>query len=393
MGGVELSSFEVAPMTEGIAPISLAEHEARIEKARRLMVDAGIDVLYLEGGSSLLYLTGVQWGRSERMTAAVIPARGELAYVCPTFEEPRLRESLILGDDVRTWQEHESPYERVARILADRGVATGTVGIESQVRFFLFDGIHAVVPAVRYVSADCITRPCRAVKSPAELALMQRAMDITVAAYKQVIPILREGITQGECRANAAAAHRALGVTGGIDFQFGAATALPHGSREPQTLKEGDVVLIDGGCTVEGYHSDISRTIFFGEPTARQREIWELEKCAQAAAFAAAQAGAPCEAVDAAARTVIVDAGLGPDYELPGLPHRTGHGIGLDVHEAENMVLGNTTPLAPGMCFTDEPMIVIEGEFGVRLEDCVYITDDGPRWFTEPSPTIERPFA
>lgn len=387
-----MSDVETAPMTEGVVPISVVEHEARIENARRLMVESGIDALYLEGGSTLLYFTGVQWGRSERMTAAIIPARGELAYVCPTFEEPRLRESLILGDDVRTWREHESPYECVAQILAERGATAGTVGVESEVRFFLFDGIRRVVPGARYVSADGITRACRSIKSPAELALMQRAMDITVAAYKRVIPTLCEGITQGECRANGAAAHRVLGVAGGIDFQFGAATALPHGSREPQTLKEGDVVLMDGGCTVEGYHSDISRCLVFGEPTPKQREIWELEKRAQAAAFAAAQVGVPCEAVDAAARKVVVDAGLGPDYELPGLPHRTGHGIGLDIHEAENMVRGNATPLTPGMCFTDEPMIVIEGEFGIRLEDCIAITDDGPRWFTEPSPSIGRPF-
>jgi len=266
-----MSHLAVTPMTDGIVPISVAEHEARIEKARRLMVGAGIDALYLEGGSSLLYFTGVRWGRSERMTAAILPARGELAYVCPTFEEPRLRESLILGADVRTWQEHESPYERVAQVLAECGAGAGTVGIESEVRFFLYDGIRAAAPAVRFVGADGITAACRAVKSPAELALMQRAMDITVAAYKQVIPMLREGISQDECRANAAAAHHALGAAGGIDFQFGAATALPHGSREPQTLKEGNVVLMDGGCTVEGYHSDISRTLIFGEPTPRQQ--------------------------------------------------------------------------------------------------------------------------
>lgn len=379
-------------MTDGIVPITVAEHEARIEKARRLMVEAGIDAVYLEGGTSLQYFTGLRWGRSERMTAAILPATGDIAYICPEFEENRLRESLLLGDDIRMWQEHESPYERVAQVLSDRGVASGAIGIEQQVRFFLFDGIRAAVPAARCVSADCVTVGCRAVKSAAEIALMQRAMDITVAAYRVVIPMLTEGISQTKCRANAAAAHHALGAAGGIDFQFGAATALPHGSREAQTLKEGDVVLMDGGCTVEGYHSDISRTLIFGEPTARQLEIWELEKRAQAAGFAAAQVGAPCEAVDAAARKVITDAGLGPDYELPGLPHRTGHGIGLDIHEPENMVRGNTTPLVPGMCFTDEPMIAVDGEFGVRLEDCVYIADDGPRWFTEPSPSIDQPF-
>ncbi len=384
---------DLKPMTDGIAPITVAERQGRIDKARRLMVETGIDAIYLDGGTSLLYFTGLRWSRSERMTAAIIPARGEIAYICPTFEEARLRQSMVIGDDVRTWQEHESPYERVAQVLADRDVASGRIAMEQQVRFFLYDGIRAAAPGAEYVCADPVTVPCRAVKSPAEIALMQRAMNITVAAYKKAISMLEKGMSQNDCRANAAAAHRALGAAGGIDFQFGESTAFPHGSRTPQQIKEGDVVLMDGGCTVEGYHSDISRAIIFGEPTPRQREIWELEKRAQAAGLAAAQVGAPCQAVDAAARKVITDVGFGPDYEVPGLPHRTGHGIGLDVHEPENMVRGNTTPLAPGMCFTDEPMIAIYGEFGIRLEDCVHITEDGPRWFTEPSPSIEQPFA
>jgi Xaa-Pro dipeptidase len=265
--------------------------------------------------------------------------------------------------------------------------------MEESVRFFLYDGIRREASRLEFVSADPVTIPCRAVKSEAEIALMQRAMDVTVQAYKASLSLLREGMTPAEFSANAAAAHRALGVQGGISAQFGASTAFPHGSREPQHLAEGDVVLMDGGCTVEGYHSDISRTIVFGRPTQRQRDVWALEKEAQAAAFAAAQLGAPCEAVDAAARKVIVDAGFGPDYQIPGLPHRAGHGIGLDVHEWHHIVRGNKVPLAVGMCFTDEPMIAIYGEFGVRLEDCVYMTQDGPVFFTEPSPSIEQPFA
>jgi len=384
---------ELKPMTDGIVPITVAEREQRIENARRLMVAAGIDAIYLDAGTSLFYFTGLRWGCSERMTAAVIPAAGEIAYVCPTFEEARLRESMVIDGDVRTWQEHESPYGCVAEVFADRGIAAGRIGMEQQVRFFLYDGIRAAAPNAEYVSADPVIVPCRAIKSPAEIALMQRAMDITVAAYKKAISLLAEGMSQHDCRANAAAAHKALGAAGGIDFQFGKATAFPHGSRELQTLKDGDLVLMDGGCAVEGYRSDISRAIVFGEPTQRQRDVWELEKRAQAAGFAAAQVGAPCEAVDAAARKVITDAGFGPDYEVPGLPHRTGHGIGLDVHEPQYIVRKNTTPLAPGMCFTNEPMIAIYGEFGVRLEDCVYIAEDGPRWFTEPSPSIDQPFA
>ena len=384
---------ELRPMTDGIAPITVEERQARVAKARRLMADAHLDAIFLEAGSSLFYFTGVRWGRSERMTAAVLPARGEIAYVCPAFEEPRLREQLVVGDDVRVWQEHEDPCRLVAGILRDRGVAAGRVGIEETVRFFLFDGIRREAPHLALASADPVTVGCRAQKSPAEIALMQRASDITAEAYKATLRRLEEGISKEAFSALAAAAHKALGVRGGIGVQFGQATAYPHGSREPAALKEGDVVLMDGGCTVEGYHSDISRTIVFGTPTQRQRDVWELEKLAQAAAFDAAQLGAPCEAVDAAARKVITDAGFGPDYDVPGLPHRTGHGIGLDVHEWHHIVRGNTTPLAVGMCFSNEPMIAIYGEFGVRLEDCIYIAEDGPRFFTQPSPSIEQPFA
>jgi len=381
------------PMTEGIKPITVEERQGRIEKARALMARNGLAAIYLEAGSSLFYFTGIKWERSERMMAAVIPARGEIAYVCPAFEEGRLREMILFGDDVRVWEEDESPYKLVVGVFRDRGIATGRIGIEESVRFFLFDGIRKEAPHLEFVSADPVTIPCRAIKSPAEIALMQRAMDITVAAYKVCLSLLREGMSQEEFRAHSVAVYRALGVEGCIGCQFGKATAFPHGSREPAQLKEGDVVLMDGWCTVEGYYSDISRTIVFGEPTPRQRQIWNLEKEAQAAAFAAAQVGVPCEEVDAAARKVITDAGFGPAYKVPGLPHRTGHGIGLDIHEWYHLVRGNKVPLAPGMCFSNEPMIVIPGEFGIRLEDCMYITEEGPRFFTQPSPSIEQPFA
>jgi len=383
----------LSPMTEDILPITVEERLSRIEQARRLMAANGIDAVFLDGGTSLYYFTGVRWHRSERMTAAVLPANGPIAYVCPAFEEPRLRAMLVLGDDVRAWEEHESPFARVAQILADRGIAAGTVGMEESVRFFLFDGIRKAAPNLDFDSADPVAIGCRVLKSPAELALMQRAMDITAEAYKASIPRLEAGMTPREFSQLATAAHRALGVQGGIGAQFGEGTAYPHGSDPNVRLNEGDVVLMDGGCTVEGYHSDISRTLVFGEPTQRHRDVWALEKEAQAAAFAAAQPGAPCEAVDAAARKVITDAGFGPDYQVPGLPHRTGHGIGLDVHECIHLVRGNTTLLAPGMCFSNEPMIAIYGEFGVRLEDCMYITEHGPRFFTQPSPSIEEPFA
>lgn len=380
------------PMTKGIKPITLEERQSRVEKACRLMTASHIKAIYLEPGASLSYFTGITWDRSERMMAAILSAQGDIVYVCPAFEEERLREQLLFGNDVRVWQEHQSPYQVVAAIFNDLGISSGRVGIEESVRFFLYNGIRAAASHLEFVSADPVTIPCRAVKSPAEIALIQRAMDITVEAYKVCVSLLREGMSQAEFWANSVAAHEALGVKGSIECQFGKNTAFPHGSKEMTYLKEGDVVLMDGGCTLEGYYSDISRTIVFGKPTARHREIWNLEKKAQAAAYGAAQVGVPCEAVDAAARKVIVDAGFGPGYKVPGLPHRTGHGIGLDIHEWYNIVEGNKIPLEPGMCFSDEPMISIYGEFGVRLEDCIYMTADGPKFFTHPSPDIEQPF-
>jgi Xaa-Pro dipeptidase len=383
------------PMTAGIVPIADDERKARIEKARRLMAENKIDAIYLEGGSSLFYFTGVRWGLSERPFVAVIPAKGELAWVCPGFEEARARELVKSPNaDVRTWEEDESPYQRVAQILKDRGVSSGRVGVEERLRFFVFNGVKKEAPAIDYVSADPITAGCRMVKSPTEIALMQRANDMTIAAYKAGLATLREGMTQGDLRNNILAAYRAIGATGGVvAVSFGEYTAFPHGSITPQKLREGDVVQIDDGCSVDGYQSDITRTVVFGKPTKRQIDVWNLEKRAQAAAFAAAKPGVPCEAVDAAARKVITDAGFGPDYKVPGLPHRTGHGIGLDGHEWTNFVRGNKTPLAAGMCFSDEPMIAIYGEFGIRLEDCLYITDNGAKFFTQPSPAIDQPFA
>jgi len=379
-------------MTEGVAPITLEERRGRIEKARRLMREKRIDAIYLEPGTSMSYFTGMRWGTSERMFALVIPVRGEVAWICPKFEEERARELIKIGDDIRTWEEDESPYQRVAEIFRDRGLRTGRIGMEERVRFFLFDGIRKAAPAFQYVSADPITAGCRMYKSPTELALMQRANDITIVAYKATHDNMREGMTQDEFSGNCSAAFRALGVGGGVFCSFGKYTAFPHGSSTPQQLKEGDVVLMDGGCSVEGYQSDITRTFVFGKPTARQRDIWNLERRSQDAGFAAAKVGAPCEAVDAAARKVIVDAGFGPDYKVPGLPHRTGHGIGMDGHEWTNFVRGNKTPIQPGMCFSDEPTVVIYGEFGIRLEDCLYITEDGPKFFTKQSPSIEEPF-
>jgi Xaa-Pro dipeptidase len=356
------------------------------------MLENKIDAVCVDGGSSLFYFTGVNWWTSERVFLWILPARGEMVWICPKFEEDRARELIRFGTDIRTWEEDESPYKKIAGAFQDLGLRTGRIGFEEQARFFVFDGIKKEAPALDYVSADPVSIGCRVIKSPAEIALMQRANDITVEAYKAAIEMLRPGMTSADFSANAQAAFRALGVSGGIGASFGISSSFPHGSIKPLRLKEGDVVLMDGGCSVEGYRSDVSRTIVFGVPTQKQRDIWDLEKEAQLAAFKAARPGVPCEEVDQAARAVITKAGFGPDYKVPGLPHRTGHGIGLDGHEWIYLVRGNKMRMRPGMCFTNEPMIVIPGEFGIRLEDDMFITEEGARFFTEPSPSIENPF-
>ena len=385
------STPDTSPQPPAIVPISEAERLARIEKARRLMVENGIDAMLLEGGTSMFYYTGVRWGNSERTFAVVIPARGELAWVTPAFEEARARELIKFGKDIRAWQENESPYRVIAGILRDRGVA-GKVGIEERLRFFIHDGVRQEAPSLQFVSATPVTAGCRMMKSAAEIALMQRASDITLQAIGTTLGALKEGMTNHDVDAQVAEASNRLGGTAdGALVIFGKYTAFPHGSVQPQKLREGDVVLVDAGCKVEGYVSDITRTTVFGKPTQRMHDVWDVEKHAQSAAFAAATVGATCESVDAAARAVIVAAGFGPDYKVPGLPHRTGHGIGLDGHEWTNFVRGNTTRIQPGMCFSNEPTISIYGEFGIRLEDCLHITESGPKMFTPPSPSITRP--
>jgi Xaa-Pro dipeptidase len=375
-------------------PISVAEREGRIEKARRLMTAQGINGLMLTGGTSLVYFTGIRWGLSERLFTIVIPVRGQPFLVCPAFEEDRAREQLHGGPledtEVLTWHEHESPYALVAGGLRSRGLGTGRLGIEETVRFVYSDGVAQAAPALSMTSGTPVTAGCRGVKDEHELALMQLANEVTLTAYKAAYEALEAGMTQGDFGRLVSQAHSQQGFSGGAGVQVGQYSALPHGSRTPQVIEEGSVLLIDGGCGAEGYRSDISRTFLVGEPTDRMREVFAIEKRAQDAALAAARPGVEAQTVDHAARSVIEEAGFGPDYAY--FTHRVGHGIGMDGHEWPYLVRENTLILEPGMTFSDEPGIYIPGEFGVRLEDCMYITDDGASLFTPPSPSIDDPF-
>ncbi len=396
--GVGASTFSaelarMAPMTDGVVPITTEELAGRVAKAQRLLREQGMEALYLDTSTSLRYFTGMALGLTERLHGAVIPAEGEIAYLSPAFEEPKTRALLSLGGDVRVWEEHEDPTALVIETVRSLGYSSGTIAIDPATPFYTVDGMRRAGNSFGFANAASVTAACRPIKSAAEIALMQVAMDITLEVQKAAARCLAPGMTTPEVQGFLDAAHRKLGaVPVSSAVQFGEATAYPHGVPYPQTLAEGDMVLIDTGAFVEGYRSDITRTTVFGEPTPRQRDIWELERRAQMAAFEAAVLGAPCENVDAAARGVIAAAGFGPDYATPGLPHRTGHGIGMNVHEEAFMVRGNKTPLAVGMCFSDEPTICIYGEFGVRLEDAIHMTEAGARWFTQPCRSVDDPF-
>ena len=376
--------------TDGVKPITVKDRLQRIEKAQNLMIQQGIDALIIDSGTTLNYFTGIYWWPSERTMVAVIPAKGDPFYICPAFEEDRLRENVTIGNKINIWQEDENPFKLIIDSL---GISSGNIALEDRLRFFIMDGLRKVAPNLNFVT-DSISKTCRLIKSPSEIALMQKAFDITAEAIKYTIGQLKEGMSQNEVSGLVAKAHQDLGAV--HDFAlvlFGVSSSFPHGSKIPQTLKKGDVVLMDCGCRVHGYSSDITRTIVFGaEPTAKQKDIWNLEKKAQEAGFAAAQLGATCGSVDDASRKVITDAGFGPDYKVPGLPHRTGHGIGMDGHEFPYMVKNNPQVLEPGMCFSIEPTIALPSEFGIRLEDCVYMTENGPQWFIQPSPSINQPF-
>ena len=383
----ELPTIPVPP------PTSSAERLQRLAKARELMRRNRLDAIVVEAGPSLDYFTGVQWWRSERLTAAVVPAEGDPIIVTPFFEKPSVAESLSIPAEIRTWNEDEEPLKLVADFL--RGHGAKEIGFEETNRFFILDRLGPLLPAGGGVNtANPVVRGCRMIKSPAELALMQAANDIMLASLRYAGERPRAGMTSADIDAMIAAAQKKLGgdYDGGLVL-IGEASAYPHGSKKPHTVQRGDIVLMDCTCSVHGYQADITRTFVYGaDPTAEQRKLWDQVHRGQQIAIQTAKVGLPAGAVDDAVRRAYESWGFGPGYRLPGLSHRTGHGIGMEVHEPVYLVHGETTPLAPGMCFSDEPGLYIPGKFGVRLEDCWHMTEAGPRFFTQPPPSIDKPF-
>ena len=377
-------------------PISRQERATRLERARTLMSDNALDAILLMEGSSLEYFTGIHWWGGERLFALVLPAKGKAFYVCPAFEEGRAREQIGQSPDgtqadVRTWQEDESPYERVAQGLKERGIATGKVGIEETVHFVFVDGIGKAAPRATLLSATPVTAGCRMIKSANEIALMRLASQVTLAVYEAVYQALSEGMTQRDAGDLVEKAYTRMGFPGDASVMVGEHTAFPHGSTTPQVIREGSIVMIDGGCTVEGYQSDITRTFVLGKASAKMKSVFEIVHRAQSAALAAARPGAACGAIDDAARKVITDAGYGPDYKY--FTHRVGHGLGMDGHEWPYLVRGNPTKLQRDVTTSDEPGIYIRGEFGIRLEDDMHVTENGAELFTPQTPSLEEPFA
>ena len=377
-------------------PLPCSEFGHRVDKARGLMDSFEFDAIYLTAGSNLYYFTGTKWHASERMAGAILSSTGSIDYIVPAFEKETFSQYMLLDGNINCWQEHESPFELFVSILKSLGLSNGKVGIDEATPFHHFGEIMQVAAKQQFVDARPITAGCRSKKSGGEIHMMQTAMDMTLEVHKSAARILRPGILTTEVVSFIDEAHKAIGSPDGSTFcavQFGEATAYPHGVPNPQVLQNGDIVLIDTGCLVHSYHSDITRTYVFGEPGKRHRKVWNDEKAAQASAFEAARLGARCGDVDIAARNYLESLGYGPDYAVPGLPHRTGHGIGLDVHEWPYLVRSEDTRLDVGMCFSDEPMLCLYGEFGVRLEDHFHMTDQGPKWFTTPSHSIDDPFA
>ena len=382
-------------MKEQAKPISGDERRERQNKARELMAANHLDAILLMEGTSLVYFSGIRWWGGERTFAMVLPAKGKAFYVCPAFEEGRAHEQISKspdsGDaDVRIWQEDESPYERIAQGLKDRGISTGTVGIEETVRFVFSEGVMTAAPQIKLASATPVTAGCRRIKSEHEIALMRLAAKVTLAAYVAAHQALKPGMTQADFLHLVEAAHEKLGFEGGALVEVDEYSAFPHGSIEPQVIHENSLVLVDGGCKVEGYSSDITRTFVLGKATDKMKKVFDIVHAAQTAALKTARPGLECQAVDAAARKVITDGGYGPDYKY--FTHRLGHGMGMDGHEWPYLVRGNTTKIEPNMTFSDEPGIYIRGEFGVRLEDDMHILENGAELFTPQTLSLEDPF-
>jgi Xaa-Pro dipeptidase len=383
---------ELKSVTADAKPISGEERRARIAKVQMLMSERKVAALLIEPGSTLDYFTGIRWRRSERITLAIIPVRGEVVVVTPAFEEPSVRETLQVGGDVRPWNEHESPIERIVQGLRDRGADSGALAVESTTRFFIVDGLRRASNAYDMISADPLVRACRLIKSPAELALMHSANKVTLEALRFVHAHVERGMSSPNISDLMDRATVSLG--GSPEFALvllNEASAYPHGSLQIQTVREGSTVLLDCGCTVHGYQSDISRTWVFGQASARQRKVWDTVKRGQEIALETAKVGLPVGRIDDAVRRYYESEGWGPGYKLPGLSHRTGHGIGLDGHEPAYLVHGDSSPLQAGMCFSDEPGIYIPGEFGVRLEDCWVMTASGPKLFTPLAKSLDEP--
>jgi Xaa-Pro dipeptidase len=376
-------------------PITREERQARQEHARKLMAENTLGAVVMMEGTSLRYFTGMRWWGGERMFAFVMPAKGAAFYVCPAFEEGRAREQLGNAPDsehadVRTWQEDESPYERVAQGLKERGISGGRVGLEETMRFIFVDGLAKAAPQATITSATPVTAGCRMVKSAHEIALMRLASQVTLSVYEAVYKSLREGMTQHDVSDWIEKAYARTGFPGDASVMVGEYSASPHGSTTPQVIREGSIIMIDDGCTVEGYQSDITRTFVLGKASAKMKQVFDVVHRAQSAALAAAKPGAECGSVDAAARKVVTDAGFGPDYKY--FRHRLGHGLGMDGHEWPYLVRGNSTKLQANVTTSNEPGIYIPGEFGIRLEDDMHVTEDGAELFTPQSPSLEQPF-
>lgn len=386
---------KLADRTGGVPPIDTSEFAARLAALQQRMIDAGVAATYLHAGTNLYYFTGLRWNPSERMVAAIVFADGDLCYIAPKFEIDTIRDYWLIESDLHTWEEHESPYKLLSGLLRDRQAESAEVWIDEVTPFFIVSRIQAACPDANLTLAQAATQALRSVKSPAELALIKRAHEMTLEVIQAASAMLRPGISTSEVVRFIDEAHQKVGAPAGSYFcivLFGVSTSFPHGVKDPQILQPNDWVLIDTGCQLHGYMSDITRSFSFGEPTEEQRAAFAAEQRAQLAAFSAAQVNASCEMPDHAARASLIESGFGPDYALPGLPHRTGHGCGLDIHEGPYLVRGETAKMQPGMVFSNEPMLVIPDKFGVRLEDHFYVTESGPRWFTQPSPSVDDPF-